>query len=767
MMASMNGQIRGRIITFYSYKGGTGRSMALANVACLLARGLVGYTGKPPDRDSRSLAIDWDLEAPGLHRYFAPFLPDAWIHNSDAYDCTYPGLIDLMIEIDKATQGRSYGGDEHVLTSVLDDLQIESRFVIATSIPNLSFMKAGRFDDGYPSRVSDFRWDLLYERMPSLITALARYLAERYAYVVIDSRTGITDTSGICTMLMPELLVVVFTPNLQSLSGVIDFVHEATDYRRRSADLRPLVIFPLPSRIETAKPQLLEQWRNGSVTTTFRGFQAAFEAAFVESYGLEGCNLTAYFDEVQIQHVPDYAYGEQIAVAIEETDSRLSLRRSYESFTERLIGLPTPWTDPSIAAAETRIIELCQIGAMELDRGNPKGSQRQLLDALNVYLESESFPVPELADGLHRLGLHYLDEGELGEARTMLSEALVVAERGFGSHDLRVAGKLESLGDALTAAGNAQEALVLMRRACDLRIEILGLKHPSVAELNDKLGALLASMGRMEESRVYLLESLETRRERFGPNDPRLAVSLERLADTASSMGNVREAEAYLNEALKIGASEGPATRARIVGSLGWLSLRERNFAMAERYFQEAIESQGSADEDPSTANILDGLAQVAIAYGDFENAQSYYERSQLARETMLGPSHPETLRSIVNLGDLAVAQGNWGRANRHYRRVIQLVERTIGEFHPLAAEIHSKLAMLAQTRESYQEAEGFYRRSLDISERLGDQAGMAHGYRQLATVAHEQRRQHNALFPTSASGWRWASSRSSVYIAS
>lgn len=49
----------GQLITFYSYKGGTGRTMALANVACLLAR-----------EGRRVLVIDWDLEAPGLHRFF-------------------------------------------------------------------------------------------------------------------------------------------------------------------------------------------------------------------------------------------------------------------------------------------------------------------------------------------------------------------------------------------------------------------------------------------------------------------------------------------------------------------------------------------------------------------------------------------------------------------------------------------------------------------------------------------------------------------------
>lgn len=54
----------GLIATFYSYKGGVGRSMALANVAVLLARW-----------GSKVLVVDWDLEAPGIERYFDEMVP--------------------------------------------------------------------------------------------------------------------------------------------------------------------------------------------------------------------------------------------------------------------------------------------------------------------------------------------------------------------------------------------------------------------------------------------------------------------------------------------------------------------------------------------------------------------------------------------------------------------------------------------------------------------------------------------------------------------
>src|ERR1044071_8991777 len=50
----------GSIVTFYSYKGGVGRSFAMANVGVALASW--GY---------RILCVDWDLEAPGLHKYLS------------------------------------------------------------------------------------------------------------------------------------------------------------------------------------------------------------------------------------------------------------------------------------------------------------------------------------------------------------------------------------------------------------------------------------------------------------------------------------------------------------------------------------------------------------------------------------------------------------------------------------------------------------------------------------------------------------------------
>ncbi|NWG17219.1 MAG: hypothetical protein HXY41_11340 [Chloroflexi bacterium] len=375
----------GQIITFYSYKGGTGRSMTLANVACLLAQ---------REKAASVLMIDWDMEAPGLHRYFqgrvSRAFPIAATRENDFN--AQPGLIDLFVELRQAAADFDPNDEPEAETidALFDRLDF-SRYIVPTDIPALHLLKAGRFDETYAGRVNGFQWDSLFEQSPWLFPALAGWLSRHYEYVLVDSRTGITDTSGICTMLLPEKLVVVFTPNRQSLTGIIDsLVPQALAYRRNSDDLRPLVVYPLPSRIELAENDLRLIWREGDPTQGIEGYQPAFERLFTQVYNLPECDLQQYFDKVQIQHVPRYAYGEQIAVLAESRTDRLSLAQAYEAFLQRLLSPIGPWeivVTPELRTlarrfqeTETRVRELRdQYRDGQLDRETFEAELRQLM----------------------------------------------------------------------------------------------------------------------------------------------------------------------------------------------------------------------------------------------------------------------------------------------------------------------------------------------------------------------------------------------------
>src|SRR5258707_1146755 len=138
----------GRIVTFYSYKGGTGRSLALANVAWILA-----------NNGLRVLVIDWDLEAPGLHRYFAPFLIDKELRDTR-------GVTDFVWDF--ATEAMTPAPESEDDPRWFEPLADFRRYAVALryEFPKsgvLDFVPAGRQDSTYSQRVSTFDWKRFYE----------------------------------------------------------------------------------------------------------------------------------------------------------------------------------------------------------------------------------------------------------------------------------------------------------------------------------------------------------------------------------------------------------------------------------------------------------------------------------------------------------------------------------------------------------------------------------------------------------------------------
>ena len=192
----------GKIVTFYSYKGGTGRSMALANIAWILAS-----NGK------RVLTMDWDLEAPGLHHYFHPFLVDKELTSSN-------GIIDFMIDFAAETVTPTEDGKKldkdwykpYAANILRYAASLDWKF---PDDGTLDFIPAGKQGPSYSSRVNSFHWQNFYDRLGGgvFLEATKEKMQDEYDYIFIDSRTGVSDTSGICTVQMPDYLVVCFTLN--------------------------------------------------------------------------------------------------------------------------------------------------------------------------------------------------------------------------------------------------------------------------------------------------------------------------------------------------------------------------------------------------------------------------------------------------------------------------------------------------------------------------------------------------------------------------
>ena len=321
----------GRIITFYSYKGGTGRTMALANVAWVLA-----------SRGQRVLVVDWDFEAPGLHRYFSPFLVDKELARSD-------GLIDCVIDYATETTNQPPDGS----SSDADWARPYANILRYTAslrnsvLPNgpsafqgngrLDFLGAGRQDAAYSTKVNTFDWKSFYERHGGggFFDLVKERMRAEYDFVLIDSRTGASDTSGICTLQMPDDLVVCFTLNNQSIMGASRVAFSALEYRT-AKDLR---VFPVPTRVEQGEKEKLELRRR----------YARQHFALLPNH-LEAQERELYWGAVEILYVPFYAYEEVLAPFADEPERTVSVLAA----AERLTGYLTNGQVSRLAAPDER-----------------------------------------------------------------------------------------------------------------------------------------------------------------------------------------------------------------------------------------------------------------------------------------------------------------------------------------------------------------------------------------------------------------------------
>lgn len=296
---------RGRIVTFYSYKGGAGRTMALANVGWILASG--GY---------RVLVMDFDLEAPAIHRYLQPLLIDADLRSTD-------GILELVQGYVREVL-RPPSEDEPDDADWLRTWLRPTRHVTGTGLRppsggRLDLMPAGRQERRYSAAVTSFNWSRFYDVLGGgiLLQSLRERLTAAYDYVLIDSRTGATDTTAICTVALPDILVACFTHSLQSIKGTATTALAA----QRSAP-RPVRVLPTPMRVEDGETEQLERVRGIARESFAPGLS-----------WLDRNDHERYWGDVEIPYRPFYAYQEIPAALADRPRDPHTLLAAYERLT--------------------------------------------------------------------------------------------------------------------------------------------------------------------------------------------------------------------------------------------------------------------------------------------------------------------------------------------------------------------------------------------------------------------------------------------------
>jgi len=212
-------------VTFYSYKGGVGRTLAMLNVAALLA-----------EQGRRVLVVDFDLEAPGL--------------GLSALTRPAPGQPD----------------PERVGVS---DFLLDRRASVATPISAYVYpVMTERFGEQLQVMTAGTRGGELARQVEELFREpqgdaahlFALLLAEIEAfiasdYVFFDSGTGLADVAGVCTMELPDVVVAVCGLNEQNIGGMAGALAQMREYWRAVArDVATLLVLsPVPREADLAR----------------------------------------------------------------------------------------------------------------------------------------------------------------------------------------------------------------------------------------------------------------------------------------------------------------------------------------------------------------------------------------------------------------------------------------------------------------------------------------------------------------------------------
>ena len=314
----LDGVSLGKIITFYAYNGATGRTMALANVAWILAA-----------NGHRVLVSDWALNAPGAHRYFGPFLDPATIEAT-------PGLIDMI-----AGYRLAASAGQTARRSLYRRHASVSKYAISLDweFPNggqLDFLSAGRRDQDYSNTVASINWDEFSTEQGGglFFDALRADIRRNYDYALICSQTGLGDVADICTVQLPDVLVDCFTLTEQSMVGAATL---ARGIMERHSD-RGIRILPVTMRIDEAEKEKADAGR-ALARSRFEGIPAELDAS----------ETAQYWGSTEIPYRPFYAYEETLATF----GDRPGMGSSMLAALERLTGWITQGAVTAMPPVET------------------------------------------------------------------------------------------------------------------------------------------------------------------------------------------------------------------------------------------------------------------------------------------------------------------------------------------------------------------------------------------------------------------------------
>lgn len=295
-------------ISFYSYKGGVGRSLALTNLAVYLAQ--FGAT---------VVMVDFDLEAPGLHYKLRPGAP---------LPVAQRGLAGLLADVSSGVGLDSISWDLAIDVSEHAENLGASDAVLEQERGKLLLIPAGDpLTSDYWRDLGSIDWDYLFTspERPG-VTALERLRAQLSTQhqpdvLLVDSRTGITPGGGVSTTLLPDVVVALLLNTAEHIDGtklVVSAVAEQDGHGNRPKVVPVLSRYTGASLLRVGGRRQLTSVRRAPVTTRDELVSESDALADVRSALVDGLTHDAatrvdeplvLHTDLSLQHQERLAFG--------------------------------------------------------------------------------------------------------------------------------------------------------------------------------------------------------------------------------------------------------------------------------------------------------------------------------------------------------------------------------------------------------------------------------------------------------------------------
>jgi CHAT domain-containing protein/Tfp pilus assembly protein PilF len=372
---------------------------------------------------------------------------------------------------------------------------------------------------------------------------------------------------------------------------------------------------------------------------------------------------------------------------------------------------------------------LHEIGIMLLGQGDYTGAERYFTEALEQRRRALGEEHPDIARSLHDLAVVRMSQSDYAEADSLLKDCLVLRRRLLGDEHEDTLTAMGNLATVMQNLGAYDESEALYRESLGIWLDLAGREDVHVAALLNNLALVLRHKGDYAAAEPLLREALAIRRRLLGEVHVDVANSLNNIGHLLESRGDLAPAEDYFRETLQVleevVGDRHPyvaLTRSNLAATLH----RRGKLDEAERHFRASLALLNEHFDGPHRYihQTLHGLGGVLRDMGEYALSEELYREAMGVAEGVYGTNHPTYATSLNNLGFVLKRAGRLAEAEEHFAEALRIRRRLLGNRHPSVVKVLRNLAAAHAMRGDYGSAAGLFREAAEIHNEARLRAG-------------------------------------------